>query len=140
MWEEKHVWEIRYQLEHSVFLFGDICMLWEGVSNGCVVWKSSKYRMRTRCYLKIQETPILNDFILIIQYFVLVMKYTLRSFAPSYVFCNQHKTLNNLYLISRNTCHLSNRFSKKKKSRCMPEMFYGNYCTFLQESKGAWMA
>ena len=30
------------------------------------------------------------------QCFVLFMKYTLESFAPSYIFHNQHKTWNNL--------------------------------------------
>ena len=28
------------------------------------------------------------------------MKYTLGSFAPSYIFHNQHKTLNNLYILT----------------------------------------
>ena len=30
--------------------------------------------------------------------FMLIMKYTLGSFAPSYIFHNHHKTSNNLYL------------------------------------------
>ena len=32
VWEEKNVWEIRCQLEHSLSHFGDFCTLWEGVS------------------------------------------------------------------------------------------------------------
>ena len=33
------------------------------------------------------------------------MKYTLGSSAPSYIFHNQHKTLNNLYKYTSCTCH-----------------------------------
>ena len=34
----------------------------------------------------------------VIQCFVLVMKYTFGSCAPSYIFHNQHKAWNNLYM------------------------------------------
>ena len=41
------------------------------------------------------------------------MKYTLGSSAPSYIFHNQHKSFNNLYLLDAHWIEVDNYFTRE---------------------------